>query len=60
MVKVGPKQTETYILYGNTWIQVGNRKEKFTAGSVVRAKADGTEYVFKAHAWEIHKQPPHQ
>ena len=57
MVKVGPKQEETYILYGNTWIRVGDQKAKFTVGSVVRAKADGTDYVFKGHGWEIQKQP---
>ncbi len=60
MVKVGPKQEETYILYRNSWIEVGNQMAKFTVGSVVRAKADGTEYVFKGHAWEIRKQPPQQ
>ena len=32
----------------------------FTVGSVTRAKADGTDYVFKGHAWEIQKQPPQQ
>jgi len=60
MVKVGPKQTETCILYRNTWIEVGDRMAKFTVGSVAKAKADGTEYVFKGHAWEIQKQPPQQ
>ncbi len=58
MVKVGPKQDETYILYRNTWIEVANQKAKFTVGSVVRAKADGPEYVFKGHAWELQEQPP--
>ena len=60
MVKVGPKQDETYILYRNTWIQVGDQMAKFTAGSVVRAKADGAEYVFKGHAWELQTQPSQQ
>ena len=45
------------ILYRNTWIEVGNQMAKFTVGSAVRAKADGTEYVFKGHGWEIQKQP---
>jgi hypothetical protein len=57
MVKVGPKGDETFILYHNTWIQVGNQMAKFTAGGVVRAKADGANYVFKDHAWELQKQP---
>ena len=55
MVKVGPKQNETFILYRNTWIQVGDQMAMFTVGSVVRAKADGNEYVFKGHAWELHQ-----
>jgi len=60
MVKVGPQQEETYILYRNTWIEVGNQMAKFTDGSVTRAKADAAEYVFKGHAWEIQKQPRQQ
>jgi hypothetical protein len=60
MVKVGPKETETYILYRNTWIEVGCSMATFTVGSVTRAKADGTDYVFKGHAWEIQKQAPQQ
>jgi hypothetical protein len=58
MVKVGPNQEETYILYRNTWIEVGNSMARFTVGSVARANAGAAEYVFKGHAWEIQKQPP--
>ncbi len=60
MVKVGPKQHETYILYRNTWIEVGDQMAKFTVGSVARAKPNGTDYIFKGHAWELQKQPPGQ
>jgi hypothetical protein len=60
MVKVGPKQQETYFLYRNTWVQVGDQMAIFTIGSTARAKADGAEYVFKRHAWELQKQPPRQ
>ena len=60
MVKVGPKQQGTYILYRNSWIEVGNQMANFTVGSVTRAIGDGTKYVFKGHAWEIQEQPPQQ
>ena len=55
MRKVGPKQEETYILYHNTWIEVGwHRMTRITEGSVT-ATADGAEYVWKEHAWELQK-----
>jgi hypothetical protein len=60
MVKVGPGQQETYILYRNTWIEVGNQMAKFIVGSVARAKADGAEYIFKGHAWELQKPAARQ
>jgi len=60
MVKVGPNQQETCILYRNTWITVGNQMAKFTLGSTARAEADGKQYVFKEHAWELQAEATRQ
>jgi hypothetical protein len=51
MVHVTATNMASYVLFSNTWVQVGNMKSKFTVGEERRSPT-GRRFIFRGHTWE--------
>jgi hypothetical protein len=52
MVKVGPESMSSFILFENSWIQVGNSKAKWEYRRYVQAIDSGRKYYFAKGGWK--------
>jgi hypothetical protein len=52
MVKVGPDSMSSFILFENTWIEVGNSMAKWESRRTVRAIDGGRQYHFAIGGWQ--------